>query len=560
MSISAAQIFVRTDRSESVVKALSAYLARWAKAVRADWPDVPFLGGGAARHTWALSPVDGWCCVLDADPYRADIDLAEHLSGSLAVTTVTTELRGTELACSYAVHERGNIVREEQEPPEAFSEAAYSPDISMPLYQDPTREILRVLRAEGVPSALWFLRQDAIGDSGDGRLLTVVEIVTEPDNKRPVAKLPGRRLRPRHSEGTVPFRADVEGRSADGRLTLAEIRTVFGVASHQAVEALLEIERAETNRLQEPYLGSGPQGLPTVHYDYTVRGGSDEELSGILDLRRDEYLKNRPTKAAFLETGLDIARTECDAWSEVQPSGFGMRARLAPFRSEQTVDFDEIYSDYMEGRLAATGPEEALRAFLDRAAADLAQTGDAAADFGSVADLLMPCLVSREEAVRLAAGGVGTRDIGHGVGVVIACRVGDGSALVDGDDLAGWGVSFGEALDAARESLHSAAKESGRPPVPMEIARGTKALAFLSGGQASKHLLLPGLADVMRTLLGSEEMLCAVPDQDSLFVVSADDAEAASALREFARARLLAAEYPLTAELFRLKGDAILEA
>jgi hypothetical protein len=509
-----------------------------------------------------FSPIDGWCCVLDGDPYHADLDLAEFLSESLSGTTVTTELRGGELVCRYIVHERGDIAREEREPPEAFSDAAASPDIPMPLYQDPTREMLHVLRAEGIPGALWFLRQDTLDDAlaDTEGALSVVEVVTEPDKKRPVSQLPGRYITSRHEGGAVPFRADVEGRSPDGRLLFAEIRTVFGVASHQAVEALLEIERADSNRLQEPHVGSDETELPTIQFEYTVRGSSDKGLSDILKLRRKEFLRKRPTKAAFLATALKIARADSDAWSDVGPSGFGMRARLAALAAEQTVDFDEIYSDYIEGRLAAAGPEEALRIFLSSASYDLAKNGAATAEFGSVSDLLLPCLVAREEAARLAASGVGTLDIGHGVSVVVACQVGNGAALVDADDFARWGVSFDNALDVARANLLNQAQEHARPPMQVEIAKGAKALAFLSGAQASKHLLLPGLCDAMLALLGTDETLCAIPDQDSLFIVSADDASAVSALRKFARERLIAAEHPLTAELFRLKGESIFEA
>ncbi|MHC4253553.1 MAG: DUF1444 domain-containing protein [Planctomycetota bacterium] len=562
MSVSSAQIFVRSVQTERILKATEAYLARWAKAVQADWPDVPFLGGGAARRTSVLSPVDGWSCVLDPDPYHIDLALAEHLSASLAATTVASEIRGGELVCRYVVHEGGDIAREEREPPEAFSDAAASADTPMPLYQDPTREMLRVLRAEGIPDALWFLRQDALEDAGAGAkgALVVVEVVTEPDKKRPVSRRPRSELRPRHKPGTVPFKADVDGRSPEGRLLYAEIRTVFGAASHQAAEALLEIERTDTNRLQGPLLGSGPGGLPEVHFEYTVRGGSDEGLGRLLDLRREEFLQKRPLQSAFLEAAIEIARAEHDAWTDVRPSGFGMRVRLVPSGTEQTVDLDEPYSDYMEGRLAARDPDEALRSFLSRAASDLRESGDAGAEFASVSDLLMPCLVAREEAARLSADGVGARDVGHGVSVVVACQVGDGVALIDSDDFDRWGVTFDTALEAARENLLRQAHESGRPPMPVEIAGGAKALAFLSGGQSSKHLLLPGLSGVMGKLLGAEETICAVPDQDSLFVVGAGDAEAASALRDFARARLLAADRPLTAELFRLKGDSILEA
>jgi len=560
VSTSAAQIFVRSDSPRPVLKALEAYLARWAKAVRPEWPDVPFLGGGAARHTLLFSPVDGWCCLVDADPYHADLALAEHLSSSLATTTVTAEIRGGELASRYVVHENGAIAREEREPPEAFSDVAPSADAPMPLYQDPTREMLYALRAEGIPNALWFLRQDALEDAEGPDASTVFEVVTEPDKRRSVSRQPPRELSPRHAGGGAPFRADVEGRSPDGRLLFAEIRTVFGVPSHQAAEALLETERADTNRLQEPYLGSGKAGLPVVQFEYTVRGGADEELSDMLDLLRGGTFRKRPTKAAFLDEALDVAREGFDAWTEARPSGFGMRVRLVPSGAEQTIDLDEPYSDYMEGRLAARDPEEAIRSFLSRAAADLRQSSEAAAEFGSVSELLMPCLVPREEAKRLAAGGVGARHLGHGVSVVVACRVGDGVALVDADDFARWGVTFDDALDGARENLHREALVQGRPPLPVEIAPGKKALAFLSGAQASKNIMLPGLSGVMRHLLGTDETLCAIPDQDSFFAIDAGDAEAASALRRFARERLLAAERPLTAELFRLSGDSIVEA
>jgi hypothetical protein len=94
----------------------------------------------------------------------------------------------------------------------------------------------------------------------------------------------------------------------------------------------------------------------------------------------------------------------------------------------------------------------------------------------------------------------------------------------------------------------------------MPISPEKKALAYLAGGQTAGLLLVPGLARMMSELLKTDEIMCAIPDQDSLFAVPASDEKAVEDLRRFARERMLSAERPLTPELFRVSEGRVEEA
>jgi len=556
VSTTMSQVFVRTDRIDRLLKVCEGYLRRWAKAVRDEWPDVPFLGSETSRATYVLPPVDGWCVLVDADPYRADFDLAQHLSEALATTALAVELRGGDLAWRYAAFEEGELEREEREPPEAFEPDAGSGGAPMPIYPDAVREVLQVLRTEGVPRERWFLRQDEFTAEGvdDEDAVWLDEIVTRPEKRNPVERVPRAPHRLKRKEGRLPFKPDVVGSTPTHRPLFVEIRSLFGTPTPQAVANLLEIERADRNRLQEPYLGGSADQMPSVYFEYSARGASEDELTKMLDLRRADFFRPRPPMSDFLDAALAIARKEQRTWRQLRASGFGLRFKLEGSSVEDAVDLDQPYQDYMEGRLAGTGPEEVLRRFLAQAAEDLHRPM-AEAQYRSVADLLAPSLMSAEEAVRLVDEGVPSTPLGHGVNVVVTCRVGEGSALIDVDDLLRWDVSFEEALEVAKANLLRREKIDPKAPIPVDIAPDRRALALLSGPQPATHILMPGLAAVLRQVLDAEEVLCAIPDLDSFFAIDASEPETQLALRGFARARLHVAERPLTAELFRMMDD-----
>lgn len=494
--------------------------------------------------------------MLDADPYHADFELAQVLSEELSTRTMALELHGGELVWRCAVFERGAVAREQREPPEAFEQIQDPSSMQMPLYPDATHEALVELHSEGIPQALWLLRADDLVEDLSGGDIAVTEFVVHPEKKdvlEPVRTVACRFVR---RDGGPSFRPDLEGTSADHRPVFVEIRTLFGKADHQAVDNLLEIERADRNRLLAPFIDREGEDCPEIQFEYTSRGMPEEELKRMLAIRRPEFFRLRPTERDFLELALEIAKTRQLDWRGVRPDGFGLRFEWR----EQThrVDLAQIYSDYIEGRCAAPSPEEAVRAYLAKASEDLSKAPDRA-EFAVVSDLLLPCLVGPEEAARLEADGVASVPLGHGVRIAVACQVGDGAALVDSGDLKLWGVTFEEALEVARANMERRMKGTSRGFLPTEIAPGRKALASLAGGQSATQILLPGLVRLARELLKSEEIICAIPDQDSFFMIPAGDPEAASALREFARARLLHAERPLTAGLFRVDSHGIAE-
>jgi hypothetical protein len=565
VAITTAQILIRTDRLERLLKSVEAYLARWARSAKADWPDVPFLGRETSRNTFVLPPVDGWCCLLDPDRYRADAELASHLAKALDATTIVLELRGGALTWSCVAYEGRGAVRQDREPEEAFGPEPPHGDGPMPIYPDPTLEAIRALRVEGVPQAYWLLAQDDLEESpkpdGQGSVW-VDEIVARPEKKRAIE----RRLRVpfglRREPGRIPFPPDMDTTGSDHRRLFVEIRSLWGRPDHQAIDNLLEIERADRNRLLEPFFGEPQTRVPLVRFEYTSRGVPEDELAAMLERRRASFQRARPTKMAFILDAVVIAKAEHTGWENLSVDGFGLR--FSAGGAQESVDLEQPYEEFMEGRLMVGSPQEALKAFLASAAHDLAEARRAT-QFNSVRNLLLPHVVRSDEADRLERNGVVTRHIGHGVSVVVTCRVGDGSAVLESGDLSRWMVSFDEVLETARGNLDRCVRQGTVAFMPTEIVPGKKAVAsFMTGftatGQPAALLVAPAIVTPLREMLRAEDILCAIPDQASFFAIPAGDPELSAALRAFARERMLAADGPLAAELFRVSERGVEEA
>lgn len=573
MAINASQILLRTRRTAKLLKAVEGYLSKWVRAAKAEWPAVPFLGTDAARHTWVLhrgaedrSKEGGWFCVLDADPDRADHDLAAHLSGVLGARVLVAELAGGRLTWAVAVIEAGRRLRAEREPPEAFEDGA----VGMPLYPDATGEILRALRPEGVPAELRLLRQDEFEEGAEPEPLTgeepefaVERLVSWPE-KKAVRRLPSAVVHLRRRPGAVPFRPDVEGEGEGGRALFVEIRSLIGTPDSHAVHNLLEIERLDRNRLLAPYIDWPAEKVPEVRFEYSSRDVADRDFQAQIDLRREDYFRSRPPKREFLRVALSLAAREHPEWRP-RPGGFGLRIdRPTPARagespaSETSLAVSALYEDLMAGRIVSTGPEEAIGEFLAGAAEDLSRAPSA--EFEAVSDLLLPCLAGREEALRLKDEGVALEEFGGGVFVGVACQVGEGSALIDEKDLAKWGLSLDEVLTGARRNLEGKLREGPLGFLPMELLPGRTVLSRTSGGgeHAAELVLLPGLSRIAKELLGSESILCAIPDLNAIFIAPDGDPELAEAMKKLARERMEAASHPLTAELFHVGPEGVI--
>lgn len=570
MAITTAQLFVRTESLARLLKSVEAYLARWAKSVRKEWPDVPFLGRETSRNTFVLPPVEGWVCLLDADRYNVDQELAAHCSETLDTAALALRLRGGELSWDCVAYAGGVIARRDREPEDAFSLDPPSGGGPMPIYPDPTLEAIRALRVEGVPPAYWLLAQDDLLESARPDAPDTVwidEIVARPEKRAPIE----RRLRAPYglgrTPGQVPFHPDMDTTRSDHHRLFVEIRSLWGRPDHQAVDNLLEIERADRNRLLEPFFGEPETRVPVIRFEYTSRGMPEEELAPMLERRRASYQRSRPTKMAFLLDAVVTARGEHPEWEELRVDGFGIRFKLGG--TEESVDLGQPYEELMEGRLVAATPQEALSVFLASAGHDL-ESAQAAGRFDSVRDLLLPSLVRSDEAARLERNGVVSRRIGHGVSVVVSCQVGDGSALLEADDLSRWGVSFDEALDGATGNLDRRVRGGTDAFMPVEISPGKEvAASFMTGStsggsQPASLLVAPGIVGLLREILPAPapggDVLCAIPDQASFFAIAGGDPELEKALRTFARERMLAADGPLAAKLFRLSERGVEEA
>jgi hypothetical protein len=592
MAVTVSQILVKTVHLDRLLKALASYLARWAKTVKSSWPDVPFLGTDAARTTRVLPPLDGWCCVVDPDPYRVDLDLAQALSAALACRTIALELRGGELVLTQAACEGGRVLDDQRDPPEAF--VPHGTECAMPLYSDVTQEALRSLQSEGVPREYWFVRFDDFleGASTDAQdAYWVDEIVTRPHERDAVKPSTRTLFVVKRYQGSAGFRPDVEGLGVENRRQFVEIRTLFGAPQAHHIDSLLEIERADTNRLLRRFMGQHENDVPEVLFEYTCPGTAEGELSRLLDRRRAQFLHRRPTERQFLRIALGAAASEHADWLDVRPDGFGLafrrtdplsrapgtrgevsstaetiRAMRRPQRAatdaalvETRVDLAAPYADYIAGRLVAESPEAAVRSYLAKAA-DSFDRSSLANGFAAFAAGVQPGLVGPEEGARLKASGVATRPLGHNVQVVLVCPVGDGTALVEEGDLERWGVSFQHVLKAARNNMGRAAANEERSYVDLDLVPGKKVLADMSGNDPATRILLPNLTTLLSGRLAAGEVLCAIPDLDSFFATQHTDEAMRAELRAFARERMMAAESPLTAELFIVRHDSVEEA
>jgi hypothetical protein len=562
MSVTTSQIFVRTVHLDALTKAIESYLAGWSKKVRASWPDVPYLGTDSARTTRILPPLDGWCAVVDPDPYHVDFQLASALSSALSTRVVALALRGGELTWTHAVFEGGAALLEEREPPEAFVDGRE--EGAMPMYVDVTREALREMQSEGVPREYWCVRFDdfvegASTDAQDG--FWVDEIVTRPQQKSPVNPATRTLFVVKRYNGSVSFRPDVEGLDEKHRSRFVEIRTLFGTAEPHVVDGLLEIERADTNRLLGRFLGRSGADVPDVHFEYSGPGVDETALSDMLRRRRADFFRSRPTAQQFLGIALGVVANEHPEWEEVHPDGFGLKLRRK--KSDRAldihIDLAAPYADFMAGRLIAATPEEAASSYLKKAAENY-ESASEESDFEAHADRIIPALVGPEEGARLSQSGVVARPLGHGVMIVLAARVGEGSALLEEEDLQRWGVKYKDVLKAARDNLGSMTDQQEHRFIDIEIVPGKAVLADLSGNDPATRILLPDLSSMIKRLTGSDEALCAIPDLDSFFVAKDTSDETRAELRAFARERMMAAENPLTAELFIVRPDSVEEA
>jgi hypothetical protein len=589
MSTTSSSIYVQTQDLDRLLKGIEAYQARWAKSVREQWPDVPFLGNDTARTTRILPPLEGWCCLVDPDPYTVDLEFAKSISAALGTRVVAMEVRGGELVWTCVEFDGGRVVAEERDPPEAFDEERGSGQ--MPMYADVVREALKVLQGHGVPKEYWLI---GFGDFVEGASTEaqdaywVDEIINYPQLRDGVKPATRTLFVLKRHHGSVSFRPDLEALDDNRQRLFVEIRTLFGTPDHQVVNNLLEVERADTNRLLARFMGRPDGEVPHVQFEYSGPGVPEGELKQMLALRREDSLKARPTERQFLKLALEVATSDHPEWQNVRPDGFGLKFERKPkdvslpetsdtdLSSKTTrrttrvthrkagfvetrIDLSPPYEDFMSGRLVASQPEAAARSYLAKAAANLDRAPDDRS-FSAVADLVIPCLVSPEEGARLSAEGVATRLLGHGVMIVLSCQVGEGSALIEKEDLVRWDVSFLEALKTARANLARISNDAERGFTEMEVVRGRPGLADLSGEDPATRILLPDLSDTIKGALGVDEVLCAIPDLDSFFVVGGTDEDTRAEFRAFARERLMAADSPLTAELFRIRRDSVEEA
>lgn len=234
-----------------------------------------------------------------------------------------------------------------------------------------------------------------------------------------------------------------------------------------------------------------------------------------------------------------------------------------PRRVRERFDLEVVTDDGIEvnlSRAAETTQDQSPDALVVAVAklVSMLPGNSTDGDDGSWEELgprLVPRLVTEAFALELKETGRGelaTWPLGHQVRVALQARFETRARYIRKDEVAAWDE------DAYVVALANLAKQSaGARFAALDVEHGPLVVARTGDGLDSARILLPSLADVLRTHLG-ENIVLAAPHRDTL-LAAPDTVEGRSLLR--ARADDLAARAPhaISAELFRLDDGGLRE-
>lgn len=272
MSLTAAQIFVRTDEFETVERVVAEALAEWAMLVG---PPVPNEPGGIPppadeRRVVLLPPVEGWMTVVE-ESGRLDRSMARNIHARTGAFVIAAELEGHFLAADLEVIDEAGDT-------ESWSVPDTSIEVGkMPLYEDAEAGFWHRLRAYGVPAGLiatdWEELVDETNPVADGARIraeagvaglekTLLPLIDPGDTDL----VDGPRVRP-----------DLWVADADGEARVVEARRIFGEWSAASVAALAAIEEAQVARIMATLAWTAQEDeLPSITFTY--EGVDDPEV------------------------------------------------------------------------------------------------------------------------------------------------------------------------------------------------------------------------------------------------------------------------------------------
>jgi hypothetical protein len=135
--------------------------------------------------------------------------------------------------------------------------------------------------------------------------------------------------------------------------------------------------------------------------------------------------------------------------------------------------------------------------------------------------------------------------IGDHLAVGLVYDMPDSMRLIQQGDLDDWGVTFYEALEAARDNLKQMPEQ-----VFLSPRDGVYVSATGDNYDASRMVLL----DVIRQLPVQGDYVAMIPNRDTLLITGSEDDEGLTVMATFAE-RALQQPRPITAIAFRLDGD-----
>lgn len=546
MSLTAAQIFVRTDDALTVEHVVAEALAEWAMLVGppvSDEPGVP-PPPPAERRVVLIPPVDGWVTVVE-ESGKLDRAMARNIHARTGAQVIAAELDGHFLVADLeAIDEEGDT--------ESWSVPELGELGQMPVYEDAEAGFWQRLREYGVPGPLiaadWEELVDTTNPVADGARITAEagavgldKVVLPFGDPADTELVDGPRVRP-----------DLWVAGADGEAQVVEARRVTGEWSAASVASLAAIEEAQVARILATLAWTAQEDeLPNIVFTYD--GVDDPE---IFEVALQAARRTRPVLAAAssrrwlsirgLEKAVrrvvDEARPEFDVGKECLDR-LELRNEAHPTFAF-LLDLRELWQAYV------TAPEELERVIHHALDALLHETRrDEVFD----EDRLIPLLLG-EGAPDLP--NLAVRPLVDGVWIALGLDTGRAVRPLSREALKASGMGFDDALALAVRRLEIATERNDEFVI-YEQPEGTTIVAdFPDVSTAARILSDAVLAHVAQQL--GDECWVGIPTRDS-FVAAEGTVEGRLWIEREIRRRYDAANLPLTPMIWSVQNGELVE-
>lgn len=543
MSLSAAQIFLRTDDLAGVEQVVAEALVEWQGLVPLDL-DERGLTPPPERRVVLLPPVEGWITVIE-ESRKLDRSLARNLRARLGVLTIAAELDGHFLAADLEVIDA-----------EGETETWTVPDTGgdderMPIYEDAEAGFWTRLRGLGVPAGLiaveWEEVVDTLSPVAEGARISA-EAGAEGLDKTmlPIGNIveaevvDGPRVRP-----------DLWVAGPDGEAQVIEARRLTGEWNATAATALARIEQAQLGRILGTLAWTTDDPvLPRVVFTY--EGVEDETFALVLEMARREHpalLRARDVPWLSIRGLADAVRERVrddDAWEVGRRCGLRLELRHAEWPNWSfLLDLRSLWRGYLEA-------PDALEAVIDVSLVQLLATGR---ERPSIDETRLFPLLLGEGAPGIAA--LATRPFADGVWVAIGFDTGQAVRPLTRQELASVGLGFDDALDLAVRRLDRATEEHDEFAIYEQAEGVTLSGEFPDVSSAARILSSAVLSHVAQQL--GDGCFVAIPARDIFLAAEGTDHARRWLDGEVAR-RVAESNLPLSSMVWSVENGELVEA